>query len=59
MSWLAVRNGPLAAHVIPLDDLRPHAELVNCWCRPTNDDGVWVHHALDGREAYEQGRLAQ
>lgn len=52
-------------HVIPVDDLREHESLPSCWCKPekVHQDGVfyefpviWVHHALDGREEYEQGR---
>jgi hypothetical protein len=43
-------------HVYPLDDLREHdTEGDACWCRPTEDDGVLIHHAMDGREAFETG----
>lgn len=42
-------------HVVPLNDLREHDLNGSCWCRPDYDDGVWVHHALDGREMYETG----
>ena len=42
-------------HVLPLDDLRPHEELTECWCRPRLDEGVCVHNALDQRESYETG----
>jgi hypothetical protein len=41
-------------HVYPADDLRNHS-LTNCWCRPTDDDGIMVHNSLDGRELYEGG----
>ena len=41
-------------HVYPADDLRNHS-LTNCWCRPTDDDGIMVHNSLDGRELYERG----
>ena len=50
----ALPNGE--RHVTPLDDLRPHDEAQDCWCGPTDDDGVLVHHALDRREEYETGR---
>lgn len=52
MSWLAT-----AEHVIPLEDLRPHIEASDCWCRPTDDDGIWVHHSMDGREFAERGEI--
>lgn len=44
-------------HVYPLNDLREHEMSKECWCRPDvdEDDGVCVHNALDGREAYENG----
>ena len=47
-------------HIVPNEDLRPHQPAVDCWCHPTEDDevpGVWMHHALDGRERYESGEL--
>lgn len=42
-------------HVVPLNDLREHDLNGSCWCKPTHDEGVWVHHAMDGREAFETG----
>lgn len=45
-------------HVVPIDDLREHEDSAQCWCRPSEDDeepGVWVHRAMDGREAFETG----
>ena len=43
-------------HVYPLNDLREHEMSKECWCRPdVDEDGVCVHNALDGREAYEIG----
>jgi hypothetical protein len=45
-------------HVIPIDDLRDHETSEACWCKPTPDDeepSVFIHHAMDGREAYEAG----
>jgi hypothetical protein len=49
MAWKVDGN-----HICPVDDLREHS-LNNCWCRPTDDDGVVVHKSLDGRELYERG----
>lgn len=43
-------------HIYPIGDLREHVP-VDCWCRPTDDEGVIVHHTLDRRELYEQGLL--
>lgn len=46
-------------HVYPLDDLRDHEteDHTSCWCHPTVDeDGIVVHHSMDGREAYDDGR---
>jgi len=47
------------AQVIPRDDLRQHSQSLDCWCHPTVDEGVTIHHSLDERETYEQGRKAQ
>jgi nicotinamide mononucleotide adenylyltransferase len=47
-------------HIVPVGDLRDHEADPRCWCRPTEDEedpGIWVHHAMDGREQYEQGRM--
>lgn len=49
-------------HVIPNGDLREHAPSQDCWCHPSPDDDcpvVWVHHSMDERESYEQGRKLQ
>ena len=42
-------------HVFPLSDYRPHV-AIDCWCQPTDQDGILVHHAMDEREQYEEGR---
>lgn len=43
-------------HVYPLGDLREHEVSQQCWCKPVeDDDGVWVHPSMDGREAFETG----
>lgn len=50
-------------HVVPLNDWREHTVDVPCWCHPTLDvdtrfgyDAVFIHHSMDKREEYEQGR---
>lgn len=50
---------PERLHVIPRNDLRDHVSLITCWCHPTPADdceSVIVHHSLDRREEYEEGR---
>ena len=43
-------------HIVPLDDWREHELRLACWCHPArDDDGVVIHHSMDGREAYERG----
>ena len=44
-------------HIVPVNDLREHATSPQCWCKPTLDDGVFIHHAMDRRELYETGAL--
>ena len=45
------------ACVYPLNDLREHdPDNPDCWCESTYDDGVLVHHSMDRREEFEQGR---
>ena len=50
-------NLPVRYHIVPVNDLREHKLTPECWCLPTPDDehDVWVHHSLDGREAFETG----
>jgi hypothetical protein len=43
-------------HVYPLGDLRDHTLTMECWCHPTDDEGVMVHHSMDRREEFEEGR---
>lgn len=52
-AWEAIALPGGERHVLPLADLKPHAEAPQCWCCPTDDDGVWVHHAMDRRGFYE------
>lgn len=50
----------IVQHVMPIDDLREHTEDPACFCAPTEDAdtaGLWVHHALDQRERYENEEL--
>lgn len=47
------------ATVYPLDDLREHdIDSEQCWCHPTYDEGILVHHSMDRREEFERGRKA-
>ena len=51
-------------HVYPHGDYREHVLSRVCWCNPalqTPEDGDAggydvIHHSMDGRESYEQGR---
>jgi hypothetical protein len=52
MSWLAFDN---PSEVIPLQDLKPHNSGEHCGCRPEWDEGILIHNAFDGREAFERG----
>ena len=45
-------------HVIPLNDLREHEEIRQCWCGPRfneeiSGDAVVVHNSAEGREHFE------
>lgn len=45
-------------HIIPVGDLKPHdTDGSECWCLPEYDeeDDIYVHNSLDGREKYETG----
>jgi hypothetical protein len=46
-------------HVGPLGDFREHLLSRQCWCQPREDDEAdWViiHHSMDRREEFENGR---
>ena len=46
-------------HTYPKSDLREHeTDGKPCWCNPTIEEGGYhiVHHSMDQREEYEQGR---
>jgi hypothetical protein len=47
------------AHVIPILDLKDHTATESCWCKPVEDseqDDLFIHNSMDGREEYEHGR---
>lgn len=58
--WIGIHADDGLSHVVPQNDLYPHDtqhELdpdgtlsLRCWCAPTYDEGVIVHHSADGRE---------
>lgn len=52
-----MNNFPSRHHLIPIDDWREHVITPQCWCRPTPDEehDIWVHHSMDGREAFNSG----
>jgi hypothetical protein len=51
------RPGSPENHVVPIEDLKPHFLDGDCWCCPTHDVDLFVHHSMDRREEYETGRL--
>lgn len=55
----ANKSAPMEVHSFPLDDLRTHELHGNCWCHPTTETEDWIfyHHALDGREWYDEHPL--
>lgn len=59
MKWRAILINAGERHVEPIEDLRPHFSSPLCWCRPYDDDGVWVHNSMDNREAFERGERIQ
>lgn len=49
-------------HHLPASDCGVHAFDLGCACRPVEDPqapGFFIHHAFDGREAYETGARKQ
>lgn len=54
MTWLVTPTDE-GVHVTPEEDLRDHPFSMTCWCRPTRDDNVLVHHSMDRREEFERG----
>lgn len=45
-AWFVHGSPP---EVTPIDDVRVHDDGPKCWCRPSTEDGVLIHNALDGR----------
>lgn len=61
MTWqvwknITQKNG-VSIHVVPLNDLREHAEEATCWCNPQVDEelNLVTHNSADNREAFETG----
>ena len=61
MTWqvctnIMQKNGA-STHVVPLNDLREHAEEATCWCNPRIDEelNLVTHNSADNREAFETG----
>jgi hypothetical protein len=61
MIWKLVafpsESGHFVQHVVPVDDLREHDLMPDCWCDPAVDhiSLVAVHNAADQREKFESG----
>jgi hypothetical protein len=53
--WCAFLHPNGYRSVMPVNDYREHEVSDVCWCRPTLDDGVLIHHSMDRREEYERG----
>ena len=52
MTWGVFRTVH-ETHVMPINDLREHVDLPNCWCRPKRDEeepNLIVHNSMDRRE---------
>ena len=50
---------PRDIHVLPMGDLRDHAETRDCWCCPMVEreedaEAVVIHASADGREPIER-----
>lgn len=51
-------------HILPVKDSKPHVPLPSCPCEPyqstpldrldAGESHLWIHHAWDGREFYEE-----
>lgn len=48
MSWTVWETDLDEIHVIPTDEEHSHTAL--CWCKPTLDGNIFVHHSADRRE---------
>jgi len=47
--WMVIQSKSGQLHVVPIKDQRKHDSTLECWCSPTQDEDVIVHHAADGR----------
>lgn len=55
-AWACDYGGDEPSQVYPIGDLRPHTlKGSDCWCKPEILDGIVIHNAMDGREAFESG----
>lgn len=48
-------------NVFPINDLKPHTNYYDCWCRPKaevqpNGKVILIHNSMDGRELKENGK---
>lgn len=61
MSWVTTKQRFAGYyHVIPVDDLKPHALSASCWCKPDvpeDEELLLIHNSMDRRELYESGQL--
>lgn len=55
--WQTDSGGYEPAEIYPINDLKPHilGGRSPCWCKAVDDEGVIVHNAMDGREAFQDG----
>lgn len=53
--WGVYREDLILPHVAPIDDLLEHIidDEATCWCKPTVDADVIIHHSIDLREDNE------
>lgn len=49
-------NGNETYDIKPINDLKPHSDGPECWCKPIRDDDMFVHNSMDRREEYETGK---
>lgn len=59
LRWQLMQVGD-EQHVTPLNDLRPHVDAQDCWCKPQHPEdaepGMWAHNSMDRREEHERGK---
>lgn len=50
-----VRSKGDGIHVFPVGHPEPlHHVSADCWCHPLDSNGIYIHHAKDGRERWER-----